>query len=193
MRSGIAPLGVVLTVMMATACTQIAPEASRPASQAAPTAGPGWTGLSKPTEIIAARTALMEEMEQLMIPLDSYTAGDKHDPDLLRANAAGVARLLKVVPHLFPPTTNLYQQGTKTPATLALPVVWQNFDSFYSLAAGAQEIAEEFASTQDPVALKPMALAIRGACKSCHDSFLLEYKPESVTEKDTNFDFGTFK
>jgi len=196
-----ASLSIALTVLLA-ACAR-APESSQPAAPAAsqapaaagaaPTSGPGWTGLTSPTDVIAARDALMKEIEQLMIPLDSYTAGDKFNPDVLRANAAGVARLLKIVPHLFPPTTNLYEKDSKTPATLALPRLWQNFDAFTIMAQNAQKVADQAASTQDPVTLKQKALDIRAACAACHDAFLLTYKPEAASQKDASFDFGNFK
>lgn len=160
---------------------------------AAPVEGQGWTGLTNPMDVIAARGALMAEMEQLMIPIDSYTAGDVYDLDMLRENAAGVARLLTVVPHLFPPTTNLYDPDAEIPVTLAQPELWENFDTFYRLATAASGVADEASSTQDPEAFRQQGLAIRAACAACHDTFLLPYVPETVNpEEFQDFDFGTF-
>lgn len=154
--------------------------------------GAGWTSVTDPTGVIAARYALMLQMEQMMLPLDAYTAGEAYDLKELRANAAGIARLLKIVPYLFPPTTNLYDESTNTPLTIALPILWENFDVFESLAQETQKLAYEASRITDPEVLKQTAYDIRDACETCHESFLIPYQPQSVTAEDLNYDFGVF-
>ncbi|MDR3475274.1 MAG: cytochrome c [Devosia sp.] len=185
---------VSLVVAMAAMLTAALAQGSSPATPdpAAP-AGQGWTGLTDPTGVIAARGQLMHEMEHLMIPLDSFTAGDKYDVGMLRDNAAGVSRLLKVVPHLFPPTTNLYKDTDALPATLALPAIWDNFDVFDGLATEASRVADDASNTADANALKQKALDIRTACAACHSAFVRAYQAPVVSSKDKNFDFGNFK
>ena len=50
--------------------------------------------------------------------------------------------MLLALPHLFPPTTNLYDPKAAQPATLALPPIWKDFDSFYTLAGAAVECGD---------------------------------------------------
>src|SRR5690606_21261122 len=45
---------------------------------------PGWTGSTHPNDVIAARRALMLELQERMQPIDSHAAGEAADPDALR-------------------------------------------------------------------------------------------------------------
>src|SRR5512143_4353549 len=112
------------------------------AADPAPKAGPGWTGLTEPEELIEAREALMVEMERIMRPLDSYTIGEPADPEDLRSIAQTVSQMMLAVPHLFPPTTNLYDPKAVEPKTLALPPIWKNWTAFEKMAVASHEKAE---------------------------------------------------
>src|SRR5690606_9953391 len=68
--------------------------------------GPGWTGETHAEDIVAARRAVMLEMERLMRPLDARAAGEPGDPEFLREAAGTISTFLLTVPHLFPPTTH---------------------------------------------------------------------------------------
>ena len=46
------------------------------AADAAPGNGQGWTGITKPKDVIAARQELMEHIEELMEPIDTITVKD---------------------------------------------------------------------------------------------------------------------
>src|SRR5690606_3783748 len=118
------------------------------AQPAAPTAGPGWTGSGHADDVIAARRALMVELQTLMQPIDNHAAGEAVDSDDLRAAARTAAAMLGTVPHLFPPTTNRYDSNAGIPVTLALPVVWDDFAGFYSLASAATAAATRAAETE---------------------------------------------
>src|SRR5512143_753761 len=78
------------------------------AADPAPTAGPGWTGVTRPQDVIAARQELMEHAEILMEPIDTITVKEVTNEDQLRTNATAIEAMLGALPHLFPPTTNLY-------------------------------------------------------------------------------------
>lgn len=161
------------------------------AAGAVPKAGPGWTGLTEPEELIEAREALMVEMERIMRPLDSFTIGEPADPEDLRSIAQTVSQILLAVPHLFPPTTNLYDPKAETPKTLALPAIWKNWAAFEKLALAAQEQAETVSKMRTPDDLKAGALALRATCDACHAGFLRPYVPAKVEESDLNFDFDS--
>lgn len=166
--------------------------ASAPATPAAaPAAAPGWTGLAKPRDVITARGKLMEGMERLMEPIDTITvqSGPVKNVDVLHRNADTIADMLTAVPHLFPPTTNLYDPKSQTPATIALPAIWQNFDAFYQLAGAASKAAREMAGTSGDKSLRAASLKLRASCDACHALFLRKYEPPKAQASDEQFDF----
>jgi cytochrome c556 len=161
------------------------------AADPVPKAGPGWTGLTEPEELIEAREALMVEMERIMRPLDSYTIGEPANPEDLRSIAQTVSQMMLAIPHLFPPTTNLYDPNVPIPKTLALPPIWKNWAAFEKFAEASHEQAEKVAKMQTPDELKAGALALRATCDACHAGFLRPYVPAKVEQSDLDFDFDS--
>ncbi len=161
------------------------------AADPAPKNAPGWTGITEPAKVIEAREALMVEIERIMRPLDSYTIGEPADPEDLRSIAQTVSQMLLALPHLFPPTTNLYDAKAETPKTLALPPIWQNFAAFQKMAETAQAQAEKVTKMKTPDELKAGALALRATCDACHVVYLRPYVPSTVKQDDVNFDFDS--
>lgn len=153
--------------------------------------GPGWTGLSNPTELIAARQGLMAELERLMQPIDSFTVGEHVDAEVLKSNAATISTLLAVLPHLFPPTTNLYDAASDEPVTIALPAIWQSFPAFSALAAAAATNAARLSHDTTAEQLGQSAAGLRASCDACHTPYLRAYVPEAANDSDTNFDFDS--
>jgi cytochrome c556 len=160
---------------------------------AAPERGPGWTGLTKPREVIAARQELMEHIEELMEPIDTITikTGPVKDVGRLHQSAEVIGAMLTALPHLFPPTTNLYYPKVTDPKTLALPAIWQQFDTFYSLAGAASKAADRMAQAQGDEGLRAASRALRSSCDGCHELFLRKYLPPKVLDSDRNFDFDS--
>jgi cytochrome c556 len=159
------------------------------AADAVPGVGQGWTGVTKPKAVIAARQEVMEHMEILMKPIDIITVSEVRNVEQLHENAEVLGAILMAVPHLFPPTTNLYDPKVTMPATLALPAIWQNFDSFYSLAAAASRSADAFAVTKGNAQLRAASLKLRASCDACHTLYLRKYESPKVLESDYKFDF----
>ena len=158
---------------------------------AVPGKGEGWTGVTKPREVIIARQELMEHIEELMEPIDTIQVKDTDDLDTLRHNGEVISAMLLALPHLFPPTTNLYDPKAQVPQTLALPPIWKNFDNFYTLATAASKAAAELSETQGKLAMKTASLKLRGSCDACHTLFLRPYVPPKVLDSDLNFDFDS--
>ena len=156
-----------------------------------PPAGAGWTGTTNPKDVIAARQQLMMEMERLMQPIDSFTIGEPAAVGDLTSAATTISKMLLVVPHLFPPTTNLYDPKAETPVTIALPAIWQSFPAFYAFATAASESAASMASKTKTDDLKAAALSLRGTCDACHTPYLRAYVPESASPADEQFDFDS--
>jgi cytochrome c556 len=161
------------------------------AADPAPTPGAGWTGVTDPKDVIAARQELMEHAEILMEPIDTITVKDVTDPERLRSNAQAIEAMLGALPHLFPPTTNLYDPKVQEPATLALPTIWKDFPTFYKLAAAASAAAEAMAETHGKQQLRSASLRLRASCDACHSLFLRPYVPPKFLDSDYQFDFDS--
>ena len=85
---------------------------------AADTAVPVSPDAMPAEDAIAARNALMMTMEQLMIPIDTFTVDESIDHDVMRNNAASIAAMLLSVPHLFPAASNRYDPAAQYKETL---------------------------------------------------------------------------
>jgi cytochrome c556 len=151
--------------------------------------GPGWTGLTDPLEVIEARRLLMLESERLMKPIDSYSIGQPGDPAALRSAATTLEPMLLALPHLFPPTTNLFDPSLREPPTIALPTIWSRFAAFTTFAESAERAAAAVAVAEDGEPLRQASARLRAACDTCHRAFTKPYTPPVVTDEDRNFDF----
>jgi cytochrome c556 len=172
-----------------TACALLATTAATATGSAVPGQGQGWTGVTRPKDVIVARQELMEHIEELMEPIDTIQVKDTDDLDTLRHNGEVISAMLLALPHLFPPTTNLYDPKAEEPKTLALPPIWKNFDNFYTLATAASKAAEDLSQTEGEAAMKTASLRLRASCDACHSAFLRPYVPPKVLDSDRNFDF----
>ena len=162
------------------------------AADAAPGDGQGWTGITNPKDVINAREELMEEIEHVMEPIDTFEVEDVPDLNQLRLAANTVHVMLLALPHLFPPTTNLYDPKAETPATLALPGIWKDFPTFYALAGAAADAAEAMAENRGGKdQLRAAAKRIRVSCDACHTLFLRPYVASKVQQSDIDFDFDS--
>ena len=187
-------LGSTLLAMAACyGCNGPAPPAepaAPPGPQAAPALrGAGWTGLTEADEIIEARRLLMVEAERLMKPIDELAIGEPADAAVVRSNAVTLEPILLALPHLFPPTTNLFDPAALDPPTVALPAIWQRFAAFQTFAESAEGAAAALAAADDGEPLRAASARLRGACDTCHAAFMKPYKPPVVTDEDRNFDF----
>ena len=186
-------VGVVLAVVGCTPADDAPPPAAAtpPASetQASALEGPGWTGLTDPGEVIEARRLLMAEAERLMKPIDEFSIGQPGDPAALRSAATTLEPLLLALPHLFPPTTNLFDPAAHDPPTIALPTIWQRFAAFQTFAESAERAAAALAVAEDGEPLRAASVRMRAACDTCHAAFMKPYVPPQVTDEDRNFDF----
>jgi len=170
-------------VLTATACSG---SGSRPTPEQ--TDEPGWTGRSDPTGVILARQAIMSALEEHMLAIDTYTVDDTVEPDDVLAAAEALQPLLLAVPHLFPPTTNLYDPESAEPVTTAMPAIWMNFDDFTAKAAAAHDAAKTLAQAENAQQLHDGSVAVRAACDACHKTYLLPYERGTAEPSDFDFD-----
>jgi cytochrome c556 len=178
---------IVYALLVAAALLpDIAPAADVPL---APGQGQGWTGITNPQDVINARLELMEHIEELMEPIDTITVKDFTDTQTLRTNAEVISAMLLALPHLFPPTTNLYDPRLDIPKTIALPAIWKDFGTFYKLAAAASKAAEGMATATGKGPLRAASFKLRASCDACHALYLRRYEMPKVLESDYKFDF----
>ena len=97
--------------------------------------------------------------------------------------------MLLALPHLFPPTTNLFDPTTREPPTIALPTIWSRFAAFQTFAESAERAAAALAVAEDGQPLREASARLRAACDTCHRAFTKPYTPPVVTDEDLNFDF----
>lgn len=161
------------------------------AADATPGQGAGWTGITNPKAVIAARQDLMMRIEALMQPIDTITVEPVKDVERLHSNAQSIGTMLQVLPHLFPPTTNRYDPKAKLPETLALPAVWRDFAAFNALAGAAAKAAASMASAQGTEPLRAASRQLRASCDACHAQFLRKYVEPKVQDSDAQFDFDS--
>ena len=103
---------------------------------------------------------------------------------------AAITSLGFVTPVQPGPSPGPASAATATPATLALPAIWKDWDTFYRLAAAASKAAETMADTPaGKQQLRAEGLALRASCDACHSLFLRPYHESKVTDADINFDF----
>jgi len=158
----------------------------------APAVEPGWTGITHVDDLMLARQTLMVEVEKYMRPIDSFSFGEPGDIVELQQAAASVGQLMLSVPHMFPPTTNLYDPEAETPSTLALPAIWEDFDTFYALAMQTSEAARDMSVMADLDAFRQAGNELRAMCDACHAVYMRPYVPPTVDTEDLQFDFGAF-
>jgi len=145
---------------------------------ASPVADPSITAYSHAEDMVTARILQMVEIEALQLRMEAYAAGAEDDPDLMRSLAYSVSSLMLAVPHLFPSTTNFMElPHSEDVSTVALPAIWQDFETFYALAIGVSDVALETAQAEDEATLKAGIAAIRQGCDACHASFMQAYAP----------------
>lgn len=161
------------------------------AQRAEPGAGAGWTGITEPEEVIEARRVLMLRIEQLMRPIDELSAGGQADPEALKLAGATIEAMLLAFPHLFPPTTNLFDASVLEPPTITLPALWEDFSTFLSLAESAEHAAAAVAEAEDLEALRTAGRGLRATCDGCHALFTKPYTPPVFTDEDFEFDFDS--
>jgi len=146
------------------------------AGKPVPGTGQGWTGITNPQDLIIAVDFVSEKGDGTTFKLP---------------NAETISVVLLAIPHLFPPTTNVYDPGVKQPETLALPGIWKDFTTFYTLASATSDAAETLSHATGADAISTGAFNLRESCDACHDLFVLPYTPPVATGEERNFDFDS--
>jgi cytochrome c556 len=169
-------------------CDQPPAPDSAPAASIAAGAAPAPDVL----EVIEARRVLMLEAQRQMTTIDNYILGTPTDAATLKSAAQTIEALLLALPHLFPPSTNLFDPATREPPTIALPAIWDRFEAFGQMGVASETAAAELLAAGGEEPLRDAARALRASCDACHAAFTKPYVPPQVTDEDRNFDFEPF-
>jgi cytochrome c556 len=128
-------------------------------------------------DVIWARKSLMSSIGDNSDLIASMISERNIDLRDAQEYARNISVMLTAFPHLFPPASDLWQDGVDVdPATdtIASPDIWTDFAYFYKIASGTAKIADDMrrADNEDEFKSRYRALGIN--CDLCHALFLKE-------------------
>jgi cytochrome c556 len=132
------------------------------------------TNPASPKDVIYARKTLMNSIAANMYPIDEMLQTGKIDLVAGHANADSISAMLMAFPHLFPNSTNLWNQNaTRDPATdtLADAAIWESRSFFYRDATAASKYAFEASRAQNVSDFRKSARDLRLTCDGCHSTY----------------------
>jgi cytochrome c556 len=127
-----------------------------------------------PKDVIVARKTLMNTMGTNMYPVDEMFETGKIDLGAARVPLESISAMLMAFPHLFPPSTNLWKQGTaRDPATdtLADAAIWASRECFYRDAMAASKYSFDASRAQNVADFRKSARDLRLTCDGCHSTY----------------------
>ena len=138
---------------------------------------PGLTGADHRDDVIMARQAIMDGLEDEMMTIEVAPAGKEPSLIDLKASAFRINTLLMAFPHLFAPQTKPAASADATPNTAADPKIWQNFDDFYAKVQASAAVAFEAGQAGNIDAFREQAKKLRAACDGCHAQYMHVEQP----------------
>jgi cytochrome c556 len=128
--------------------------------------------LPPPKDTIFARKIVMGEIDMNMDEIETMLAPEgKLELSDAQEHAEVISTLLMAFPHLFPPSTNQWQEGARRdPATdtFANPAIWSNFADFYKRVGEASKIAWNASRAKRPDEFRAQIRELRLRCNGCH-------------------------
>lgn len=134
---------------------------------------------SELADIVAARKGLMQQIDVLMAEIEFTIAEPGEDAALRASQLAGLlSPAFRAFPHLFPDASSteaLTAAGIEV-QTSAAPAIWEDFETFHTMAQTARERADAIFTAQTLDEIGPLAEELRQSCEACHAQFLF-YDP----------------
>lgn len=125
------------------------------------------------SEVADARETLFKGLGMRIRLLSRMAKGrDDFDAAQARTHAAEMAELAATIVSLFPPGTET------TPKSEALPVIWQDQETFAARASALQEATLALANAEGTFTQADLGAAFKrigGACSACHDRFRADH------------------
>lgn len=115
---------------------------------------------------VMARMMGMSDLSEQMKLIGSMAKGEaSFDAAAVNAALAAMSEDAAAIPALFEP------QATD-PKSEALPVIWDEFDTFTARADELEEVTAQLAGTvKTPDDLRPVMQQVGKACQSCHSDY----------------------
>lgn len=132
---------------------------------------PGLTAIDHADDVIMARQAVMDGLEDEMMTIEVAPGGKEPSLAELKASAFRANTLLMVFPHLFAPQTKP-STSPDAPSTAADPKIWDNFADFYAKTQASAAAAFEAGQAANLDAFREQAKKLRAACDGCHAQYM---------------------
>jgi cytochrome c556 len=139
---------------------------------------PGLTGIDHADDVIMARQAVMDGLEDEMMTIEIAPEGKELPLRDLKASAFRINTLLMAFPHLFPPQTKPAASADGAPSTAADPTIWENFDEFYAKVQASAAVAFEAGQADNIGAFREQATKLRAGCDGCHAQYMHVEQPK---------------
>ena len=115
---------------------------------------------------VMARMMGMSELSEQMKLIGSMAKGEaEFDAAAVNSALAGMSEDAAAIPALFQPRAT-------DPKSEALPVIWDEFDTFTARADELAQVTAELAGAVDAAEdLRPVMQRVGGACRNCHSDY----------------------
>ena len=133
----------------------------------------------------------MEEIQHLMQPIDTFQVVDTDNLNGFRFAANTVHVMLLALPHLFPPTTNLYDLGPTRPRRSRYRRSGRISTRFTASPLPPRKPRKPWPTRPPASSSYAPRVALRASCDACHALFLRPYHESKVSDADINFDFDS--
>jgi cytochrome c556 len=137
---------------------------------------PGLTAIDHADDVIMARQALMDGLEDEMMTIEMAPGGKEPTLPELKASAFRANTLLMAFPHLFPPQTKA-AASADAPNTAADPKIWENFADFYAKTQASAAAAFEAGQAANLEVFREQAKKLRDGCDGCHAQYMHVEQP----------------
>ena len=140
-------------------------------------AGMALAQAGTPAEAVAARQALMYQLDAELVALEIAVADGSLDAAAVPGKAANMAAMLQAFPFLFPAESNFLAQPDSEIVTAADPRIWSEPEAFSAVAAETVAAAQALSTASTVEAAAPAVASLRATCDSCHATYLQYQSP----------------
>ncbi len=124
------------------------------------------------TGIVKQRMELMKSIADQMKTIGKMIKGEEDfDAEQVAEAAETIVSHAEKVPEMFP-------KGSNEAPSEALPVIWQDWETFLQLSADMKQHANDLRSAAENAAdvngIRPQFMAVGKTCSACHEDFRIK-------------------
>ncbi len=117
------------------------------------------------TGIVKQRMEAMKAISASMKEIGAMMKGEaEFDAELISARAVEMKQHASEMPAMFP-------EGSGHGVSEALPVIWESFERFSSIASDLESASDELAAVSSIEQLPGAMVAVGKTCKACHRDY----------------------